>query len=64
MTGSPLTLYDMLQTCSHIALCQGRKPEARASGLQCWNDLPHIVADEAEARVPGVLFDDCSVAAV
>ena len=57
---SPLTLYDVLQSRPHIALRQGREAEFRASGLQSRNDLPDVVADEAETCIPGVFLDHCT----
>ncbi len=59
MRHSPLLLYHMLQPGRDMRSCQGWEPEACASGLQCGDDLGDVVADEAEARIAGVLLDDC-----
>lgn len=51
---------DSLQPVPDIVLRERWKSEAGAAGLDGWDDLADIVADEAEASVPGVLLDNCA----
>jgi hypothetical protein len=39
---------------------QRGEPKAGAATLQGGNDFGHVIANQAEARVPGVLFNDAA----
>lgn len=50
------------QALPDVALRQRREAEPGAAGLQRRDNLAGVVADEAEARVSGVLLNHCSTA--
>ena len=54
-----LRVYDVLQSVPNMRLAQWRKPEACAAGLQSWDDLADIVADQTEPRIPDVFLHNC-----
>ncbi len=55
----PLLLCDKAEAFPHVALRERREPKPGAPGLQRRDDLADVVADQAEARIAGVLLDDC-----
>jgi len=57
---SPLPLHHVLQPHAHVLRRQRREAEARAPALQRGDDLDDVVADQAEARVAGVLLNHCA----
>ena len=59
---APLLRADVVQAAAHKLLGQRLEAEARAARLQGRDDLGHVVADEAEARVARVLLHHCGAA--
>ena len=60
-TGRQLLLFlldDVLQANKHFVFSQRSESEARASRLDGRDDLGQVVADDAEARVFGELFEN------
>lgn len=54
----PLRVHHVLHAISHRLGAERGEAEPGASRLQGGDDLRHVVADEAEAGVLGVLLDD------
>jgi len=47
------------EALAHVALRERWEPEPGAPGLQRWDDLADVVADQAESRVTSVLLNHC-----
>jgi hypothetical protein len=56
----PLSINHVLQSAPDIAVFQGREAEASAPRLQGRYDFVDVVADQAEARVSGILLNHCT----
>lgn len=53
---------DFTQPVRDLGFLERSKPEPSASRLNSRNDFAHIVANDAEAHILGVLFNDCFIA--
>ena len=48
----------MVYSGGDTCCCEGGEAEFCGSGLDCWGEFVDVVADDTEADVAGVFFDD------